>query len=261
MEQNNLNCPICTNIMILPRIYDCGHTLCEDCMVQIDNEDNIISESSREAVIYKCPICRKTTHKPWFNRPKNLFLMNVLDSNVEYQQIMKNRKIDNDPLDNIPDNINLSFLCTRNKELKFNELYNYILPLLIKSCLEGKHVLTITDRSEELYTYSSKISKKLFDTHGIYKISSKPNFFKIYITKEEESNSFRSMQEFINNNYNSNIHFYDEDTEDEEILYSNSIDRNDSIYDYNQTDISIHSENSNLNRDSLDNSNYNSNFD
>ena len=34
---NNLKCPICQEIFLIPRLYqNCGHTVCEKCMKNID---------------------------------------------------------------------------------------------------------------------------------------------------------------------------------------------------------------------------------
>lgn len=233
MDQNNLRCPVCINIMTFPRIYDCGHSLCEDCMIQIDNQTNIHFRTSREAVIYKCPLCRVITHKPWFSRPKNLFLMNILESNEEYKKIISEKRYENNPLDNIPDNINLSFLCSRSREIKVNELYNYILPLLIKSCIDGKQELIISDRASEIYEYSSEISKKLFTNHGIYKIISKKDIFRIFNVKTVPNREFMTIQEYINPNYNSNIQFYDDD--DEEEILPNAFNYEENNYIENTT--------------------------
>ena len=231
MDQNNLKCPVCINIMTFPRIYDCGHSLCEECMIQIDNETNTRFRTRRDAVIYKCPLCRVITHKPWFSRPKNLFLMNILESNEEYRKIVGEKRYENNPLDNIPENINLSFLCSRSREIKMNELYNYILPLLIKSCMDGKQELIISDRASEIYEYSSEISKKLFNNHGIYKIISTKDIFRIFNIKTLSNREFRNMQEYINPNYNSNIQFYDDDDDDdEEEIFPNSFNYQENNY-------------------------------
>ena len=222
MNANNYSCPICTNIIIFPRIYDCGHTVCEDCMIQIDEEINKISENSNGAPIYKCPICRKKTHKSWFNRPRNLFLISLLENEPEYVNINK-KKYQNNPLDNIPQDVNLSSLCRRNKELKFNELYNYSVNILKQSSLQGKDVVVITNKAEELYRFSSKLSKKLFENHGIYKVISTQNYFKIFILDNEEESESGTISEYINENYNYNSELSDSD---EEIYIGNNEDLN-----------------------------------
>lgn len=217
MDTNNFNCPVCTHIVTFPRIYDCGHSLCEDCMVQIDNEANKISETSNKAPIYKCPICRKNTHKSWFNRPRNLFLMGILENNSEYKQRVKEKIYQNNPLDNIPIDVNLSLLCKRSRELKFNELYNYIVTLLTQASLDGKDNILITEKTSELHNFSSKIANKLFEEHGIYKVISNINIFKIFIIEDQniELNGGR-FAEYINSNYISQI---EEDYIDEEEIY------------------------------------------
>ena len=172
MDTKNFNCPVCTNIINRPRLYDCGHSLCEDCMVHIDNETNKLYENNREAPLYKCPICRKITHKPWFCRPRNLFLSDILDKNFEHdnEYLERNQNTHHNHMNNIPDNQNFSLLCRRARDLKLNELYDYIVPLIYEACLKGKDRIIITDRTSELNNYCKELSTRLFDNYGIYKI-------------------------------------------------------------------------------------------
>ena len=222
MDVNNYSCPICTNLIISPRIYDCGHTVCEDCMVKIDEEINKICENSNEAPVYKCPICRKETHKSWFNRPRNLFLVSLLENEPEYININK-KKYQNNPLDNISQDVNLSSLCRRTRELKFNELYNYSVNILMQSSLKGQDLVVITNQADELYRFSSKLSKKLFEDHGIYKVISTLNYFKIFILDTEEESEDGIISEYINENYNYISELSDSE---EEIYIGNNEDLN-----------------------------------
>ena len=40
-------CPICRDIFMTPKLYDCGHTICEKCMIKMDEteEEKVISSS------------------------------------------------------------------------------------------------------------------------------------------------------------------------------------------------------------------------
>lgn len=227
-NENNLNCPVCTNIIIHPRLYDCGHSLCENCMVHIDNETNKLYENNSRAPLYRCPICRQTTHRPWFNRPRNLFLSDILDKTFEddIEYIERNKRNYN-PVDNIPEHQNLSLLCKRARDLKLSELYDYIVPLIYEACLEGKDKITITDRADELYNYCKELSTKLFNNYGLYKIESDSNIFEIFMV-EDINNTTNNNKKFINSNYNYNSddeEFYQDNSEDEEPLYPISNDR------------------------------------
>ena len=33
---NDILCPICQEVIFAPRIYDCGHSICEECMKRAD---------------------------------------------------------------------------------------------------------------------------------------------------------------------------------------------------------------------------------
>jgi len=191
-------------------------------MIQIDNEENRISENGREATLYKCPICRNNTHKPWFRRPRNLFLINVLENEEEYLKKTKDKI--NNHIEKIPDNLNFSLLCLRSRKLKLNELYDYIVPLIYQACLEGKGKIIITDKSLELNNYSKEISTKLFDNYSIYKIESTKDNFIIYIVENTISNYNNEIKEHININYHINNF-------DEEEMYSDSIIENEEMYE------------------------------
>ena len=135
-------------------------------------------------------------------------------------------------MDNIPDDINLSLLCKRSRELKFNELYNYIVTILIQSSLDGKDNIVIMERTNELHNFSSRIANKLFEEHGIYKVISNLNAFKIFIIENENNQvNNENFLEYVNNNYISQENIYDEE-EEEEIYLNNSdsyTDRNDDL--------------------------------
>lgn len=212
MDNTNYNCPVCTNTIIHPRIYDCGHSLCEECMIHIDNESNKLYKNNINCPLYKCPICRKETHKPWFNRPRNLFIISILDklfeNDIEYLE--KNKK-KNNPIENIPDNLNLSLLCKRVRDLKLSELYDYIVPLIYEACLQGKNRIKITDKAFELHNYCRELSTKLFESYGIYKIESNKNIFEIFILNDINNFSDNGDIKYINQDYNSNSDISDEE--------------------------------------------------
>ncbi|GAF95640.1 unnamed protein product, partial [marine sediment metagenome] len=85
IQKKDLICPVCHEIMVNPRLYECGHTLCERCMMEMDKEENNKHENIYVAVTYKCPVCRRKTHIPYLYRPKNIFLMKILENNEEYR--------------------------------------------------------------------------------------------------------------------------------------------------------------------------------
>ena len=67
INSNSKICIICNDLNICPRFYDnCGHTICESCMVKNDTLDINNNRYPFEAVQYKCPLCRNVTLKPWY---------------------------------------------------------------------------------------------------------------------------------------------------------------------------------------------------
>jgi hypothetical protein len=209
MNENNddFKCPVCLNILISPRVYDCGHTICEDCMKIIDEEAN--KTTNNIASLYKCPMCREKTHKTWHTRPKNLFLMDLMKDIPEYYNEVKRRgNPAKDYFTNIPDNLNFASLASRSKILKCEEMYKYILPIIYKASLKGQNEIRINEKTNELFVVADLISEKLFSNHSIFRVISKPNIFIINIFKaEDENQSFSYLNqrnEFVNPNYNTN---------------------------------------------------------
>tara|TARA_Y100000991_G_scaffold215659_1_gene207173 strand:+ start:887 stop:1411 length:525 start_codon:yes stop_codon:yes gene_type:complete len=148
--------------------------------------------------------------------------MGILENEPEYKQRIKDKIYQNNPLDNIPNNVNLSLLCKRSRELKFNELYNYVLELVIQASLEGKDNVMIIEKAPQLYNFSSKIANRLFEEHGIYKVTSNLNTFKIFIIEDGNYDlNGERFSEYINTNYISPTE--DEESNDEEEFY---LDRN-----------------------------------
>ncbi|XP_071491635.1 E3 ubiquitin-protein ligase TRIM56-like [Diadema antillarum] len=52
----NLQCPICLNVFVDPRLLSCSHTYCKDCLMRLFN--------SQKGCKITCPVCRKVTNVP-----------------------------------------------------------------------------------------------------------------------------------------------------------------------------------------------------
>lgn len=197
---DNLNCPVCLSIFVNPRIYCCGHSVCEECMYNCDKEAEEEVRSNFDLPNYKCPICRSETVLKYTDRPLNRRLITILDNIKDYKKLY-NSKIDDFKIKkdiNLYDNINFSHLSFKSKYLKCEKYYQDILPLLYKASREGKSKITVMSNTKDLQVVSSMLSKKLFK-HGIYKIQALPNEFNIYILPENVS---RYQYEQVNPNYN-----------------------------------------------------------
>ena len=86
-------CPICKDIMLQPLLYQCGHTICEPCMIKNDQLNIQNNNSVFNAVVYKCPLCRDKTHLSWQHRPVNRIVLDILRKNADYNNAYNNYKI------------------------------------------------------------------------------------------------------------------------------------------------------------------------
>ena len=197
---DNLNCPICLSIFVNPRIYNCGHSVCEECMYNNDKQAEEEVRSTFDLPNYKCPICRCETIIKYTERPLNRRLITLLDNIKNYSKVYTS-KIEDFSVKkdiNLYNNINFSHLAFKSKYLKCEKYYQDILPLLYKASREGKSKISIVSNTKDLQAVSSMLSKKLFK-HGIYKVQALPNEFNIYILPENISHY---QYEQINPDYN-----------------------------------------------------------
>lgn len=206
MDENTL-CPICKDICIFPRIYEnCGHTVCEKCMKNMDKTEKEKITSPFIVPIFKCPICRTESLYPWHKRQKNHKLISLLESSEKYKEIVKKYKQEYSKTEKqtVDKNINFSFLTEKIQKKKAKELYNYILPIIYQEILKGISKIIIKYKNKELIKFSDKISELLF-ANGIYKVTARTNEFIVdvlpsngnYINEYKNSN-FDSENEYIN---------------------------------------------------------------
>ena len=75
MNTDEIKCPICIETPLYPRLYECGHTVCEICMQNHDHAETDRNYCVFEATNFTCPICRKSSITPWYLRPLNRALL------------------------------------------------------------------------------------------------------------------------------------------------------------------------------------------
>ena len=81
---SEIKCPICMEAPLYPRLYECGHTVCEICMQNHDHAETDRNYNIFQATNFTCPICRKTSITPWYLRPINRALLDILLKDTEY---------------------------------------------------------------------------------------------------------------------------------------------------------------------------------
>ena len=146
-----MNCPICRDTMICPRMYpQCGHTLCEPCMIKNDCVEKDKCSSAFEVPIFSCPICRQTTLLSWFLRPINLLILQELRKNQEYEEkYNKYKKEQNDiRKSDIPVDMDLATITKKNRNEKMEAIYKEILPILFNAAVKGKPFITISQKKK-----------------------------------------------------------------------------------------------------------------
>ena len=207
-------CPICTDILLKPRLYECGHTVCQKCMIEIDKTQEDDTNCVFDTVKYKCPLCRKISLYPWYKRSLNVYLIHILEKNQEYVKRIAEVGNDVNELEkniDFPEDINISYIAEKSVEKKTKELYNYIIPLICDAALEGKSMLIITHRTKELQMVSDKLSEMLFN-RGVYRVIARPSEFRVDILDREQ----KYVTEYVNTNFNPYSEYIDDIDENED---------------------------------------------
>ena len=201
---NNTNflCPICHETMMIPRLYPCGHNICEECMIKNDHSQNSNTQSMSHLPIYKCPICRHETIKEWWSRPINNSLIDVLSQlSEEYKNKHLNHQRSSEETYAevvIPQNINLAYMCKKMREFKANEFYKQILPILYKASLDGKPFITISSEHANISNVADILANKLIKQNGIYRFIANQRECQIELVPTENQYHYS----YDNNNYN-----------------------------------------------------------
>lgn len=187
-----MKCPICKDIMIFPRLYpQCGHTLCEPCMIKNDKAEKEKTQSAFHSHVYSCPICRQTTLLGWFHRPINRLILQELRNDEAYEEAYmkyKENRVDAPKLI-VPEDIDLALIAKNARIYKRDMLYKEILILLFEAASDGKPFITISNKQKvyDIQLVADLLSSKLFDNNKIYKLTITPNICNIEIVHSNRS--------------------------------------------------------------------------
>lgn len=202
---SEIKCPICMETPLYPRLYECGHTICEICMQNHDHAETDRNYDIFQATNFTCPICRKSSITPWYLRPLNRALLDILLKDTEY--IIKHeeyitKRIDISTKDLIiPDNLDLSFLSKKKRKEMCNALYKKILPVVFEAATFGKTHLIITENANDIKVVADLLAVKLFK-HNIFKIITSSRECTIEIVPSEKNYNCEFENEDYNNNSN-----------------------------------------------------------
>ena len=201
IDLSDLLCPICADVFVLPRTYDCGHTICETCMYEIDIRQ--LADDTHVAVIYKCPVCRDPTLKSWNNRPINFLLEQLASQHPDYdnrkKEVMERKKQRKSRLVAISDTVDLAKTCYESRINLALDLYEIILEKLYIAAKDGKNHLIIKEKSivSNIEKVGDILSYQLFSKHNVYRILTTRGECTIYLTR----NAFLWKRNYENRNW------------------------------------------------------------
>ena len=188
LNDKDVTCPICKEVFVFPRTYECGHTICELCMYEMDRRD--ISSETHTARIHHCPICRHPTLKSWRNRPISILLERISSVHSGYlerkREVLEKRLNRGSSLIYIPKNIDLASI-SQNARIKLAlDIYEIILERLYIAAQEGLNHLIIKEKSivSKIERIADILSVQLFSKHNIFKLLVTRQECTIYITKD-----------------------------------------------------------------------------
>lgn len=188
------SCPVCQHIFVRPRLFPCGHALCEQCSWK--NDVHTEPGDIRTAISYRCVVCREKTLVPWHRRA----IARDLDMYCQtaFRELYEQRQAAIEAAD-IPAEPDWSAdwgqIARTSREQVLNELMNEIGPPIIQAAYNGSACITISQPNlvRKARQITSSLASRLFD-RGIHRVLVTPEEIQIYITNE--SNSFRS--DFVN---------------------------------------------------------------
>ena len=183
-------CPVCRSIFVRPRIYECGHSICENCMKGVDQ---YTERYFRELPNFKCPVCRHSTLIPWYRRPKNQRLQSICEGFPEYEtrkadveKLITSEKLEDDDID-------IATLALTERKRLAKQYYKEILPSLVEAARQGSSSVIISNKEKV-----QKISKvmDLFSKHLF-----RHKIFRIVSSREEINISILRQRAIVQNEY------------------------------------------------------------
>lgn len=187
LDDKDITCPVCKEVFVYPRIYECGHTVCEECMYQMDMHD--YSGDTHTASVHHCPVCRKPTLRNWHSRPISILLGKICAKHPDYvarkKEVLENKKKRDSGIVYIPSDLDLAATSHKARIKLTLSLYEVLLERLYKAAIQGLNHLIIKDREivSDIEKVVDMLSVQLFTKHNIYKILVTRGECTIYITK------------------------------------------------------------------------------
>lgn len=222
-----------------PKMYECGHTVCELCMMRTD-----VAAATETALntlpLFRCPVCRFGTYIPSPQRPLNHALCHMVECHKGYDERLAQANQDlkewheenakNDEASHTSAMLgisalggeeeqeettaasqhgknspqpprNLASVCNTVRHRNALTLFRQIFPSVQAAARRGASRLIITTRARELAEVSTELASMFFP-YGVHSVNAHPREFSINILKEEgRFGNWGGMGEFINSDY------------------------------------------------------------
>ena len=201
LDNKDVICPICKEVFVLPRTYDCGHTVCELCMYEMDKRD--CSKDTHTAKVHHCPVCRKPTLKSWQYRPVSVILEKICSKHPQYEErkkeVMETKDAREGCFTNIPVNINLAEVSHTQRIKLALSLYAILIERLYKAAQRGLSHLIINEPElvKDIEKVIDILSIQLFHKHNICKMLVTRGECTIYIHKD----AFKVSRTYLNTDW------------------------------------------------------------
>lgn len=159
---HNVECPVCKEPWQVPRMFPCGHSVCQTCMQANDLVEEQEAEHENFSPAYRCPMCRAETLLPWHGRPVNRALCDAVGCPVK-------NEVTTQETEDAEEDGNLAALSLASRRMLAGELLKEVVPLLRDAATRGRsYVMFRGETSRRVYDVCGAFTQMLFDKYGVY---------------------------------------------------------------------------------------------
>ena len=155
-------CLICDQILVRPRLFVCGHSLCELCSAQ--NDVFTRRQDVRMLRRYTCPFCRTADYRSWHKRPLNYQLDDFVRTThrKKYEKRLAEIRQEVDDVANQEEKEeDLSLVVRESRHIILEHIKSQLIPQLVECAHDGTASITIDDIN--LVQSARKVTKELAD--------------------------------------------------------------------------------------------------
>lgn len=167
----NVECPVCKEVWSVPRLFPCGHSVCQACMQANDLVEEQEAEPESFLPTYRCPLCRAETLLPWKKRPINRALCDAVQCSTGDDE--DGQETVETVAESVQESTNLAVLSLTSRRLLAAELIKEVVPLLRDAAVRGRsYVMIRGETSRRIFDVSGTFTHVLFEKFGVYGVES-----------------------------------------------------------------------------------------